>query len=160
MPIIPQSGRVVIAESIAQRPIHVAWGTGDGAWITPPSEGSGATGLMAEIGRRTATVVGYVNPDVNGDIILSNSAKFTASATPTNFLHITASFDFADAPSAQIRETAVFVGTQVEANLPAGQMYFTPDEVVSPGRLLHIENIEPIFRSPAVKEFFEYVIAF
>jgi hypothetical protein len=160
MPIITASGRVTIAESIAARPIHVAWGTGDGAWVTPPSESSGASGLISEIGRRTASVVGYVTPDADGDIVLPNGAKFLSSATPTNFLHVTASFDFADAQSSVIREVAVFVGTILQAGLPSGQMYFTPDQIVNPGRLLQIENIEPIFRSPAVKEFFEYVIAF
>lgn len=160
MPIITQSGRVVIAESIALRPIHLAWGLGDGAWTTPPSEASGASGLIAEIGRRKATAVGYVVPNSDGDIILPNGATFSESVTPTNFLHLTASFDFADASSSVVREVAVFVGTVTAANLPAGQMYFTPDQIVDAGRLLQIENLEPIFRSPVVKEFFEYVIAF
>lgn len=159
MPILTKSGRVVIAESIAQRPVHVAWGLGDGAWLTPPSENPNALTLMDEIGRRTANVVGYVVADPDGAIILP-SGRFTESPTPTNALLIEVTFDFADAPSSVIREFAVFVGTETDPGLPSGQRYFTPDQVTSPGRILHLENSPPIYRSPEIRPGFKIVVVF
>lgn len=159
MPILTTSGRVVIAESIAARNIHLAWGSGNGSWNTPPSEPVGATALLNEIGRRVATEVGYATPDATGDILLP-TGNFKRSATPTNHLLVVTQFDFADAPSGQIRELGVFVGTQTIAGLPPGQSYFTPAQISNPGRLLHLEYIAPIFRSPAIRENFEIVISF
>lgn len=159
MPILTKSGRVCIAESIAQRAVHLAWGTGDDAWITPPSEDPNATELLAEVARRTANVVGYVVPDAAGEIVLP-TGNFTISPTPTNSLLVSVNFDFTDAPSTVIREFGIFVGTETQVGLPAGQRYFVPSEVTDPGTLLHLENIAPIYRSPAIRESFQVVITF
>lgn len=160
MATFPKNGRVVIAESIALRPLHVAWGLGDGAWTTTiPAENPDATGLINEIGRHTATSAQYVVPDVNGAIVLP-SGKFTLSATPTNHLLISTTFDFDNASSSVIREIAIFAGTEVQAGLPVGQRYFTPGQITNPGRLLYIENIAPIYRSTAIQETFKTVITF
>lgn len=159
MPILTKSGRVVIAESIAVRPLHLAWGAGDGAWITPPAEDVNATALEDEVGRRTATEVAYVVADVAGDIVLP-TGTFSRSLTPTNNLYVRTAFDFADASSSVIREIGIFVGSTMVGGLPGGQQYFIPAEVATPGRLLHTENLGPIYRSPAIRESFEVVITF
>lgn len=159
MPILTKSGRVVIAESIKLRPIHLAWGLGNGVWLTGPSEDPNATALMDEVGRRTANSVEFVVPDVAGAIVLP-TGNFTVSATPTNSLLITTNFDFLDAQSSVIREYAVFVGSEMIAGLPGGQRYFVPAEVDDPGRMLYLENIVPIYRSPAIRESFQVVITF
>lgn len=160
MATFPKSGRVVIAESIALRPLHVAWGTGDGAWTTTiPAESPNATALLAELGRHTATSTQFVVPDAAGVIVLP-SGRYTVSATPTNHLLISTTFDFSDASSSVIREVAIFAGTEVVAGLPSGQRYFTPDQITNPGRLLYIENMAPIYRSTAIQETFKTVITF
>lgn len=159
MPILTKSGRVVIAESIKARAIHLAWGAGDGSWTTPPSEDSNTTALLNEVGRRTATEVTFVVPDVAGDIILP-TGRFSRTATPTNNLFVSTQFDFTDASSSVIREIAVFVGTTTDGALPPGQRYFIPSQVTSPGRMLHLENMVPIYRSPAIRESFDVVITF
>lgn len=159
MSIVPRAGRAVIAESISLRNVHVAWGTGDGAWTAPPSESATATTLQNEVGRRPATQVAFVVEDVAGDIVLP-AGRFSLSVTPTNLLYVTAQFDFVDAPSTVIREIGIFVGGTTDPGLPAGQRYFTPDQVVEPGRLLHLENRAPVYRSPEIRELSRTVIAF
>lgn len=159
MAILPKSGRVTIAESIAAQPIHLAWGAGDGSWVTPPSEDNNAVALITELARRTATEVGYVTPSPTGDILLP-SGRFARSVTPTNSLYIRTQFDFADAQNSVIREIGVFVGTEVQSGLPVGQNYFTPGQIVDPGRLLHIENLAPIIRDLTIRESFEVVVSF
>lgn len=159
MPILTQSARVVLAESVALRPIHVAWGLGDGAWITPPSENPAAASLINEVGRRAASRVGYVVADPAGAIVLPGG-RFTDSLTPTNILLVEVTFDFTDEPSQVIREFAVVVGSTMVAGLPAGQRYFTPAQVATPGRLFHMENTAPIYRSPAIRPGYKTVITF
>lgn len=159
MPILTKSGRVVIAESISLRPIHLAWGTGDGAWETPPAEDADAVTVLNEIGRRTASSVSFVEPDEAGDIVLP-TGTFIASATPTNHLLVVTNFEFTDAQSSIIRNVGIFVGSTMVGGLPEGQRYFVPAEVATPGRLMHLENIAPIFRSPAIRENFQIVISF
>lgn len=159
MPILTKSGRIVIAESISERPLHLAWGKGDGAWVTPPAEDPDATELQDEVGRRVPDQVAYVVPDAAGLIVLP-TGKFSLSVTPTNHLYMTFRFDFLEAQGEVIQEVGVFAGTVVNTGLPPGQEYFTPAQVQTPGRLLHLENLSPIFRSPAVRESFEIVISF
>lgn len=162
MAILPNRGRAAISNALKSLPLHFAWGTGDGAWTTAvPPEDTNASALMAEIGRRTAAAADYVVPDPAGSIEVS-TGKFSLSpgGAPTKWLWIRANFDFADAPSSVVREVAVFSDTEIQAGLPIGQAYFSPSQVVNPGFLLYIEHITPIFRSPAIQENFEAVIAF
>lgn len=160
MAIFTTKGREIIAESIAARPIHLAWGTGDGSWITPPSEPSSATALLNEVGRRLPTSVGYVVPDVAGTIILPSGNRYTVSGSPTNHLYLKFNFDYADAPSSVIRETAVFVGSTMISGLPGGQKYFLPAEVATPGKLMRLQYAAPIYRSPETQANFDIVISF
>ena len=99
MPILTKSGRVALAESLALRPIHLAWGTGDGSWTTPPSEDTEATALQNEVGRRLVNEVAYctqvVDPEDPAEIELP-TGRFNRSVTPTNHLLIVTNFDFAD----------------------------------------------------------------
>ena len=161
MAILTKSGRVAIASAISKLPLHFAWGTGDGVWIDPPAEDVDASSLMAEVGRRAATQWLFVVPDVDGDIVVS-TGSFSASPgnAPTSHLFIEANFAFTDASGAAIREVAVFSDTDVIAGLPSGQKYFTPAEVEDPGIMIYVENITPIFRSPAIQENFRTVITF
>ncbi len=161
MAILTTSGRVAIANALSKLPFHFAWGTGDGDWVTPPAESPSATALLAEVGRRTATQWAYVVPDPAGTIEVT-TGKFSLSPgnAPTNHLWVTANFDFTDAPGDVIREVAVFSDSEMVGGLPVGQKYFLPADVADPGIMVYLENITPIFRSPAIQENFEAVITF
>lgn len=161
MAILTTSGRVAIANAITSLPLHFAWGTGNDSWVTPPAESSVATGLLAEIGRRTATQWAYVVPDVDGAIEVT-TGKFSLSpgGAKTNHIWVVGNFDFNEASGSVIREVAVFSDTEIVSGLPGGQMYFTPSQIADPGLMLYLENITPIFRSPAIQENFEAVITF
>lgn len=160
MAILPKSGRAAIAKAIKTQPIHLAWGLGDGAWTTPAAENTLATHLINEVGRRTAMEVSFVTPDANGEIAVDSAGRFSRTTTETNQLYMVFKFDFANAADKVIREIGVFVGTQTAANLPAGQVYFTPAEVTAQGTLLQLENKSPIYRSASTRETFEILITF
>jgi len=161
MAILPSSGRKAIANAITKRPLHFAWGTGDGAWTTPTAEDPEASALMNELGRRTATQWAYVVPDDAGDIDVA-TGKFSLSPgnAKTRHIWVQGNFDFGEASSSVIREIAVFSDTVVQTGLPPGTQYFTPGQVTDPGIMLYVEHITPIFRSPAIQENFEAVISF
>lgn len=160
MAILTNSGRTAAAESIAVRPIHLAWGRGDAGWdTTPVAESTADSSLVNEIGRRLASQIRFCAPDETGEIIVP-TGRFKESATPTNHIYLRFNFDFFDAPTATIRETAVYVGAETDPGLPVGQMYFEPAEVVDPGRLLVIERFPKFERSASVRQSFEFVIMF
>ena len=160
MPAKQLDGRVATAELIAAQPIHIAWGTGDPAWDSAPEpEPTNANGLLSEVGRRTATQVGFVIPDENGSIE-TPQGNFSLSATPTRWLYVRVVFAFADAADQHIREIAVFMGTQTDPALPAGQRYFTPDQLTGPGRLYLLDRSQNFERSGTVRAAFEYVLPF
>lgn len=160
MAILTKAGRTAIAEAMKAEALHLAWGPGDGTWTSAPAEDANATALTGEIGRRLVTSVEYVVPDSAGDIEIAGVGLFSLSVTPTNRLLVTTQFDFADAPTAVIRQIGLFVGTVTDSGLPAGQRYFAPGDITSPGRLLQLENRSPIYRSSGTRERFEILLAF
>jgi hypothetical protein len=177
MAILTQSGRTAMAAALATRPIHLAWGTGDPEWDKPAWERDPAdviasiestldTALVNEIGRRTLTLWQFVIEDENGAITVNDVDDPTIKKTfspspnnePTNHLYLLFNFDFLDAPSATIREIGIFLNTVTDPDLPPGQRYFTPDQIVDPGILLALEHLPFFNRQPSVRQTFEQVI--
>lgn len=160
MAILTNSGRVAMAEAVMQRPIHLAWGSGNAAWdTTPVPVTTSETALVNEIGRRKVTQVRYCTPDAGGEIVVP-TGTFTESLVPTRHLYLKFNYDFTDAPAASIREVAVFIGTTTDPGLPVGQMYFEPGDIVTPGILLVVERTPKFDRSPSVRQSFEFVVTF
>lgn len=158
MAILTTSGRTALAAAAVAQPLHLAWGTGSASWdATPVAEPVTATALVAEVGRRASTFVGYCTPSTTGDIIVP-TGRFASSDTPTNNIYLRFNFDFSDAPTATIREAAVFMGTTTVSGLPAGQKYFLPAQIQSQGILLAIERFPKIVRSATVRQSFEFVL--
>lgn len=160
MATLQESGRIALAIAVASQPIHLAWGHGSPAWdAAPQPEGNTNAGLVDEIGRRASTQVGYCRPDANGEIELA-SGRYTLSAEPTTYVYVKFVFAFAEAAGETIREQGIFLGTQVKAGLPAGQRYFLPADLASPGRLYALERVTAFPRNGATRQMFEYVLPF
>lgn len=160
MAILTNSGRIAMAQSVKAQAIHLAWGSGSATWDTvPQAENITDTALVNEIGRRKVAYVAFCEPDAAGEIIVP-TGRFKETATPTKHLYMRFAFDYTDAPAATIRELGVFVGTQVSAALPVGQMYFVPSEVTNAGLLLLLEHVQKFDRSASVRQTFEFVVTF
>lgn len=168
---LTKTGRAAIARAIAERPLHLAWGTGDPAWDDPDADLPSlvdATALVNEVGRRVTSSVGYVVPDDAGNIVIPTGigadgdvqeARYSSVPGPTPHIYIRVNYNFADASNVIIREVGLFMDTVVKAELPPGQRYFTPAELDSPGLLLAAQIIQPaIQRSPAVRQSIEFVL--
>lgn len=160
MAVLTDSGRAAVAAAIISQNIHLAWGTGSESWDdSPVSETVDATELRNEIGRREASQAIFCEPNTEGGLIVPEG-RFSPSATATKWIYLRFAFDFADAPSASIREVAVYLGTARKSGVPSQQEYLIPSEINDFGRLLVVEHIPRIDRSPAVRQQFEFVIQF
>lgn len=160
MAILTDSGRAAVAQSIKERPIHLAWGSGSADWdVTPPTESISTSELLAEVGRRKVTQSLYCTPDPVGEIVVAEG-RFTVSNTPTKYLYLRFAFDFLDAPTETIRELGVFIGTVAKATTPVGQDYLLPEDIEDPGQLLVLEYIQKLVRSPQIRQQFEFVVQF
>jgi len=127
--------------------------------VTHPPEPITQTALLREVGRRVVDEVHFVAPDPDGEIVVP-TGRYRLSTEPTNHLFIRVRFDFEDAATSIIREQGLFVGTVTDPELPPGQKYFVPSQVVDPGILLVLQNSVPIVRQPSTRETFEFVVTF
>jgi hypothetical protein len=162
MSIIPYSGRAAIAQAIFSMPIHLAIGSGDDSWEeTPPPLDYDATALTHETGRKVLHRGLYVYPDDQGEIILPNDRRYSASLTPTRYLYLQFLFDYNEGVGFYLRELGIFVNTTYKAPPQQGQTYFTPDEIEDPGMLLYLNYPQdPDRYNPQKKGGYEVVIVF
>ena len=151
--ILQAQGAVALATALKSTPLHIAIGRGDPAWDTLTPEQiaattpSDATGLLDEIGRRVATVQ-YVTENPAGDIEITDpdtgdSRRYQLSATPTAALYLSARFASDEGAGEYVREIAIYADGQPIAGLPAGQDWFTADQIDQPGA------IYALIRTPA-----------
>jgi hypothetical protein len=158
--VLTKSGRTAIASSVRDQRIHLAWGEGSEFWnATPEIEDDLATALVKEVGRRIADEVHFVVGDDDGEFV-TPSGRFRAVDYPTNNLYMRFTFDFENAANKTIRELGVFTGTEINPELPIGQKYFEPQEIVNSGILLVLERTVPLIRTAATRESFSFVITF
>ncbi|WP_220816064.1 hypothetical protein [Pseudomonas paralcaligenes] len=162
MAALQDDGRIGECALFISLPLFFAWGRGNPAWdVTPEPEPTNATGLVDEVGRRIATQAQFVKPDPAGEIELPGGQRFIPSATPTKWAHVRVVFDYLDAAGETLREVGLFYGTETDPALPPGQRYFTPAQVVAPGRLKVLERLNtPLIREAGVRQTFEYVLPF
>ncbi|MEJ5128918.1 hypothetical protein WH367_22965 [Comamonas sp. MYb21] len=147
--VLQDAGRIALAKSLAAMTAHFAWGRGDGAWPVPPAVPSNRTTLLAEVGRRLATIVRYVVPatEVDFDVEMDDKQFYKFSADPTPYLYLRAEFSTDDALNEEIRECGLFFGTVAKAGVPAGQRYLKPEQVQDAGFIYHLT-----YRSKATRE--------
>lgn len=147
MSIFVQSASVAVAQSIKSSGVWIAWGNGLVGWDTVPvAEPIGATALVAELGRRRASIIDYVVANPAGTIIVPQGS-FSVSPTPTNTLYVRCNFANTEEVGQFIREAAVFIGTVPDAGLPSGQDYFPPADITTPGTMLMLERFAAIERT-------------
>lgn len=169
--IIPDTGRATLAKSLAMRRLYLAIGVGDPAWDAPdavlPSLKS-ATGLHAEIGRRAVTSTGFVVVDEAGDIVVPGGigsdgavleARYRLVQHATPYLYLRTNFDYSDARNSTLREIALFADSVIRAELPPGQRYFEPADIVEQGDLIAVQILpDNLNRTYAVRQTNEWVL--
>ena len=109
-----------------------------------------------------------MEPDDDGDIVIPvatgvggevQEARYKSVTGPSPYLYVRTNYNFEDASNAVIREIGVFMDTVLKDGLPAGQRYFTLDDLDNPGLLVAAQIISPaINRSPSVRQTIEFVL--
>lgn len=131
------------------------------AFKTPrPPESPARITLFDEVGRKKVTECRYVIPNAEAGSIVMTTGRFDPSDVPTPHLLVRTVFAFNEAPLETIRETAVVLGTVAKPNVPPGQLYLAPAEIVTPGILLVLQYTSPIVRNGATQQSFESVLTF
>ena len=158
MSIFVQNAPSAIALAVKTSGVWVAWGTGDPSWDSVPvAEPSATTSLIAEVGRRLASMTEFVVPDSAGAISVPQG-NFSISSTPTSSLYVRCNFANDDAVGLSIRESAAFIGTKVKPSVPVGTDYFTPDQLDSFGVMLILSRFAKIERTSAFSASLEFVV--
>ena len=170
---ITDIGKAAMAKAISERTLHYAWGTGEASWDedtkTRPAWKS-RTALVNEVGRRTVTRVGFVEPDAAGDILVPTVQKDgtvqvvaykMVEPGPSPYLYLQVNFGFEDAANLTIREVGIFMDTVTKEGLPPGQRYFLPGEIADPGLLLAAECLDMgMNRLPSTQPVFGFILPF
>ena len=169
--VLTKIGRAALVKAVRERPLFLAWGSGDPGWETGEVEMPSlvdASALVAEVGRRIPTLVSFAIPNDNGSIVIPKGrtpsgevqeARYAISESPTPYLYVQTAYSFSDAADAVIREIAVFMDSTVKPGLPPGQQYFLPSEIDDPGLILAAQIFTPaINRSPSVRQVIDFVM--
>lgn len=124
--------------------------------------------LLNELGRRTPSHIGFVEPDEAGGIVIPvatgsegavQEARYRLVTEPTPYLYVQTAYAYSDASNAIIREMGLFMAHRCRRGPARGQRYFTPADLKSPGLLLAAQIILPrINRSPSVRQTVEFVL--
>jgi len=125
----------------------------------PPAASAADTVLVDEIGRRKISTKNYVVADAGGTITVGGN-KYSVSVTPTNKLYVAAIFAIDEAPDEVIREYAVFTETVVSDSVEPGESYVAVGDVVSPGFMVVINRVAPIFRNAATQQELAALLSF
>jgi len=158
MSIFVQSASAAVAQAIKTAGVWVAWGNGSTSWDSAPVEApTTATALVAESGRRRASLIQFVQSDPAGSIIVPQGS-FSVSSVPTSTLYVRCNFANTDAVGQAIREGGVFIGTTLQPSVPVGQDYFAPSDLLDPGVMLLLERFAKITRTADFSVSLEFVM--
>ncbi|PRA87918.1 hypothetical protein CQ054_05835 [Ochrobactrum sp. MYb29] len=158
-----EGARIVFAQYLMQQPLFFAVGSGDPAWDslpdpTPDEENQRLSELAKEnalescIGVTRVRARSFMKADPNGEIVLSDGSRWSVSSTATNTLRLEGRLDIADATGNSIRETGVYLDTQLSEAVPSGQMFIPIGDVVSLGTLIQLHRFPPIVRDGTISQ--------
>lgn len=161
MATLTDSGRAALVESLLNENLYVGLATGLETWDDPETfqaESREITDITNAICFIKINDKQFVSANEQGSIILPQG-RFEISNTPTPNMYLKASLNFTEAPTAIIREVAVFKDIQLKESVLPGQIFFTTADVQSHGHLIFIDRqTTPINRSAGRRETFEFVI--
>ena len=170
MAVFTQDGRTVLAQALLNMTLFLAVGEGDPAWDseplpTTPEEQesrdaalSGLSDLVSKVGITRTREKFFVTPDNAGSILMSDGAAYSQSETPTPYVFVRFQLELPDAADSTLRETGIFVGTQLAESVPAGQQYIAAANVVSFGKLIEVDRFAPIVRDGSIGQTFSFIL--
>ena len=89
---LTHAGRAAFALSLSKQPLHVALAQGEPAWDNEDAELPNTvelTALTNEMGRRVPNIVGFVTPDDEGGIVISEGLGSDGAVVTTRYRMVT-----------------------------------------------------------------------
>lgn len=105
--------------------------------------------LVDEVGRVSVSGLLYILPfeeagDPDAGFVMVESIKYALSAEPTRMLLFQGNVNASDGVGPPIREYALFSRCSVDPDLPGGQVYFEPGDIVDPGVMVIAKRRSPV----------------
>lgn len=105
--------------------------------------------LVSETGRVSVTAVHYIVPfdeaeDPGANFVIVEGAKYALVDGPSRMLLFLGHLGAADGIGGPIREYGLFSRCVVDPDLPPGQTYFEPSNIVEGGTLIVAKNRTPV----------------
>lgn len=170
MAVFTQGGRTVLAQALLNMTLFLAVGEGDPEWdnqplpTTPEEQATRDAALsvlfdlVSKVGVTRTREKFFVKPDNAGTILMSDGAAYSQSETPTPYVFVRFQLDLPDAADTTLRETGIFVGTQLQGTVPAGQQYIPADNVVNFGTMIEVDRFAPIVRDGSIGQTFSFIL--
>lgn len=162
--VLVNDGRVLMAEALQPLPCLFGLGTGNRAWDSenPEPINLDANQLIAPLGYKKAHAVHFVTPVTDpaepADIVL-NTGRYRISSTPTRYLNYVLKMDYTDVVN-EVREYHLYCNPTLQAGLPIGQTWFTPEQVENVGRLLLSERRKSLTFDGTMGAWINFVVVF
>jgi len=102
--------------------------------------------LHDEIGRKRCAFVGFVTPDVDGDIV-TDSDTWALSSEPTNTVLFQATFLLEEGEDETIREFGVFSNVELDGGVSEGTNYVLLADVVDVGHMMLKQKTSAIVKN-------------
>lgn len=170
MAVFTIGGRKALAQALLDMNLFLAVGVGDPAWDneTPPStpediavqdaQWATLTDLHDKIGIARIRDKFFVKPDVTGEIPMSDGSLYSPSDEPTSYVYLRYQLDLGDALGVTLRECGLYLGTQIDASVPVGQMYIPTSEVIDYGTLIQIDRFPAVVRDGSIAQIFSTIL--
>ena len=93
-------------------------------------------------------------------MLFRSNGQFSLTNTPSSNLYFKFFFEFGDAVGQTIREQGIFLNTVRNAGVSNSLAYLTPGQISNPGRLIVLQNSNPILREVTTRQQFEFVVTY
>lgn len=162
MAVFTLSGRNVLAQAILDMDLMLAVGAGDAGWDDAVGAGDAElaqlTSLTDLIGVTRIRDKSFVTPDASGTIPMTDGSLYSLSDVPTRYVYLRFQLDLADASGVTLRESGVYVGTELSSSVPSGQMYIPAADVAEIGTMMQVSRFAPIVRDGSLSQIFSTIL--
>lgn len=115
---------------------------------------------VAEVITMTAAVPKVQQDAEDVDMLVGIYVSTPGTTYPTQNLYVEFRFLASEASGDDIYQIALFLNTTRTGAVPPTQEYLIPSEILDPGQMYMVDNIEPFPRSLGKREIFEFVIVY
>ncbi|KAB2689652.1 hypothetical protein [Brucella tritici] len=170
MAVFTIGGRKALAQVLLDMNLFLAVGVGNPDWDNEASpstpeevalqdaQWATLTDLENKVGITRIRDKFFVKPDVSGEIPMSDGSLYAPSDDPTPYVYLRYQLDLGDASGITLRECGLYLGTQIDASVPVGQMFVPSEGVTNYGSLVQIDRFPAVVRDGSISQIFSTIL--